>query len=822
VFSLSASVTSAGLPLTSGMVTFTDSYGGISETLGTIPVQGTRGTPGLASVKRQLGGVGTHTITATFNATATLKQSTASQTITLTPGVNAVFSGAAGSYLLTGILSSFNPSVVPTGTFTFTDSSASEVVLPNVPLDPSTLVYPTAQKLFSTPGQFYNIPDMKIGNAEAAPAFGDFNGDGKMDLVVPNNDGHPDGKSGLILLGNGDGTFTQGVALTSLDPSAAVVGDFNGDGLQDVAIVNTGNTGSVDIYLGKGDGTFQPVTKYAQSTSSDYRTIVVGDFNGDGIQDLAITNHSQGVLVLLGNGDGTFQSPTGPYPTGMQIGNMAVGDLNGDHIEDLVVADNGDNKVSILLGVGDGTFVPGTDPMVPGNQSGTVALADMNGDTFLDLVVTDQALQKIFVIPGTGSGTFGPATTYLTGSNFPYFVTTGDFNHDGHPDVLVADNFGQNLQIFLNNGDGTLQAPSYYATGGTSYYAIVGDVNGDGLDDIVTSVYGGSKPPSGLSILVSQIGVSTQPTAASIYGCGPQMITGTYSGDSNFGAATSPSISLNPAILATALSLTANPAAAMIGQQVTLTAVLTPSNYGSYTSDGETVTFMNGATSLGTAPLKGGVATLNVTSLPIGAASITAVYAGDCTLGGSSAPATSVTVTTPTDFNFQISGPSTVSGVYGSSGQFTFLLSPLAGGTLYPGTVQFFVNSSSGPLAATYTLSPTSVAMNGGPTTIVLTVSTRKLAQLDAPFEYGGFASIGFALFLLPICSTRRFRNASQDLARKTMIVIIIAGSFAGFASLSGCGSGYFDHVDPIIVIATSNGVQHSVTVNYHIEKSSQ
>ncbi len=350
-------------------------------------------------------------------------------------------------------------------------------------------------------------------------------------------------------------------------------------------------------------------------------------------------------------------------------------------------------------------------------------------------------------------------------------------------------------------------------------------MNGDGLDDIVTSVYGGSVPPSGLSILTSLIGVSTQPTAASIYGCGPQMITGSYSGDANFGTATSPSISLNTTVLATALSVTANPAATTTGQQVTLTAVLNPYNYGSYTSDGETVTFLSGTATLGSAPLKGGVATLNVTSLPLGTSSITAVYVGDCTLGSSSAAATSVTVTTPpvpTDFNFQISGPSTVSGVYGSSGQFTFLLSPQAGATLYPGTVQLSVISLSGPLDATYALSPTSVAMNGGPATIVLTVSTRKLAQLDSPSGYGGFTSIGLALSLLPILSTRRFRNSSRSLKRRTLAAIIIMGSLAGLASLSGCGSGYFDHVSPIIVTATSNGVQHSVTVNYHIEKSSQ
>jgi hypothetical protein len=826
VFSISASVSASGAPVATGTVTFVDTYSGVSQILGTITVQTANGT---AALKRQLGGVGTHTITATFNATKTLASSSSTQTVSLSPGVSATATGSAGSYLLTGTVSSFSPNVVPTGTFTFSDTSAGTTLISGVPLDPSTLVLPTPTNLYPTPSQPYPIAGMKIGNSAASPAFGDFNGDGKLDLVVPNNDELADGKSGLILLGNGDGTFSAGTALRSLDPSAAVVGDFNGDGIQDIAIVNTGSTGSVDIYLGEGDGTFPTMTKYAESTSSDYRSIVIGDFNRDGHPDLIITDHNQGVIVLLGNGDGTFQLPV-TYPAGAALGNIVVGDVNGDGSEDLVVANNGSSYATLLLGNGDGTFQLGIDLAVPGNQSGSVALADFNGDGNLDLVVTDQNMKSVYLLLGKGNGTFQPATTVLTTTTAdPYYVTVGDFNHDGHADILVVDNIGASLDILLGKGDGTFDPPSSYTTYSTeesvlpsSYYAIVGDINGDGLDDIVTSVYGG-RPllVSGLSLILSKIGVSTQPTPVSIHGCGPQMITATYSGDANSGVSSSPPISLNPSLLATSISLSTSPSSAVVGQPVTLTAVLSPFQYGTFGSDGEMVTFMNGATSVGNAPLKGGVATLTVTSIPIGAASFTAVYSGDCALSGSSSPAVPYTVISPLDFTFQLTSPSTVSGVYGSSGQFTFLLSPLAGTALYPGTVQFTLGGN-GPIAATYTFSPTSVAANGGPTTVVLTVSTTKLAQLEIPFGYGGLSSIGVALFLLPICSRRQFRKSRYHLARWTMIMIVLAGSLAGFASLSGCGSGYFDHVYPIVVTATSNGVQHSITVDYHIEKSSQ
>ena len=825
VFSLSASISASGVPVATGTVTFVDTYSGISQVLETITVQTANGT---ASLKRQLGGVGTHTITATFNATKTLASSSSTQTVSLSPGVNATSTGSAGSYLLTGTVSSFSPNVVPTGTFTFSDTSAGTTLISGVPLAPSTLVSPTPTNLYPTPSQPYPIAGMKIGNAAASPAFGDFNGDGKLDLVVPNNDELADGKSGLILLGNGDGTFTAGTALSSLAPSATVVGDFNGDGIQDIAIVNTGSTGSVDIYLGKGDGTFPTMTKYAESTSSDYRSIVIGDFNRDGHPDLAITNHHQGVMILLGNGDGTFQSPV-TYTTGMAIGNIVVGDVNGDGFQDLAVADNGDDQVTLLLGKGDGTFRQGTYPTVPGSQSGSVALADFNGDGNLDLVVSDQVNKSVYLLLGEGNGTFPSATTVLTTTTAdPYYVTIGDFNHDGHADILVVDNIGSSLDILLGRGDGTFDPPSSYTTymagesvPPSSYYAIVGDINGDGLDDIVTSVYGGTPLVSGLSIILSKVDVSTQPTPVSIHGCGPQMITATYSGDANSGVSSSSPISLNPSLLATSISLSTSPSSGVVGQPVTLTAVLSPFQYGTFGSDGEMVTFMNGPTSVGSAPLKGGVATLTVMSIPIGTASLTAVYSGDCALSGSSSPAVPYTVVSPLDFTFQLTSPSTVSGVYGSSGHFTFLLSPLAGTALYPGTVQFIL-SETGPIAATYTFSPTSVAANGGPTTVVLTVSTIKLAQLESPFGYGGLSSIGVALFLLPICSRRRFRKSRYHLARWTMIMIVLAGSLAGFAFLSGCGSGYFDHVYPIVVTATSNGVQHSITVDYHIEKSSQ
>jgi hypothetical protein len=167
-----------------------------------------------------------------------------------------------------------------------------------------------------------------------------------------------------------------------------VVGDFNADGVPDLAVGNA-NSDMVNIFLGNGDGTFKAAANYA--TALRPLCLVVGDFNGDGKLDLAAASGSS-VHVLLGNGDGTFQAPV-IYPTGDIMQGlpryMAVGDVNGDGTADLVEVFGG--GVLVLLGNGDGTFQTTPISYLAGIGPTTVAIGDFNGDGRPDVAVSNNS-----------------------------------------------------------------------------------------------------------------------------------------------------------------------------------------------------------------------------------------------------------------------------------------------------------------------------------------------------------------------------------------------------------------------------------------------
>ncbi|WP_183974586.1 beta strand repeat-containing protein, partial [Tunturiibacter gelidoferens] len=254
---------------------------------------------------------------------------------------------------------------------------------------------------------------------------------------------------------------------------------------------------------------------------------------------------------------------------------------------------------------------------------------------------------------------------------------------------------------------------------------------------------------------------------------------------------------------------------------VTFTATVASTTSGAPTG---TVTFFDNGTALNTATLNSSdVATFTTTGLTVGVHTITAVYSGDVDFTTSTASAASgantITIV-PLDFTIVLTSAQTVEGIYGTTRQYTFHVTPLGG--YYPGTINLSA-SPSGPILATYTFSPSSIDQYAGPMDITLTVATRKLASVESQQDRSRRLShIALGLFLLPLLGLRYSRRSSRKLTRLIIHSLLILSSLGAIGTLTGCGAGYFDRTYPIVVTANSNGIQHTVNVEYHIDQSPQ
>jgi hypothetical protein len=405
-------------------------------------------------------------------------------------------------------------------------------------------------------------------------ALADLNADGKLDLVVVSLDSN---QTVSVFLGNGDGTFQPQVryAVGSF-PYGLAVADVNLDGIPDILVTNE-NDGTVSVLLGNGDGTFQLQATFP--TGQFPTGIVVADFNGDGLPDLATA--STPLAVLLGNGDGTFQPPT--FPTTLSVNSVAVGDFNRDSKIDLAFGYGIGIRaqVQILLGNGDGSFATGAAYKLGVATPYSIAARDLNHDGKLDLAVTTFEL-AVGVLLGHGDGTFSHVKFYSTPQS-AYAVAIDDFNRDGNQDLAVAiySKMGA-ASVFYGNGDGTFPPPSDYKTKGMYADAIAaGDLNGDGSPDLVVANNSGMNT---VSVLLNTGGTRLQ-TASS----------------------------LNPS---------------QAGQSVTFTTTVRQSVPGTGVPTG-TINFLDGTTSLGTVSLNAGVAMLTTSTLSQGTHDIVAAYSGD-------------------------------------------------------------------------------------------------------------------------------------------------------------------------------------------------
>ena len=335
-------------------------------------------------------------------------------------------------------------------------------------------------------GYFGSPTTVSSASSSAVLAIGDFNGDGKQDLLNAGSS-----NSVIVFLGNGTGglVFNTSVSVASVagTPKYIVVSDFNGDGKQDMAVQTSG---IISIRFGNGLGAFTFGSDVSQ-TSAPYG-LAVADFNNDGKKDLISCGGST-AKVLIGNTNGTFTAGTSlALPNDAQF--VAVGDFNNDGNQDIALSNNNSSTVSIRLGDGSGSFT-GTTELAIGATPKNIVVTDFNNDGKQDLAVSTVGGVFVGIWLGSGSGNFSSNSQAYV-SNNTQSIATGDFNGDGNADLISTNSANNSAYVSLGNGQGGFTATrSVPVDESTSYPygVVVGDFNNDGKQDFATANYKTSK-----------------------------------------------------------------------------------------------------------------------------------------------------------------------------------------------------------------------------------------------------------------------------------------------------------------------------------------
>jgi len=498
--------------------------------------------------------------------------------------------------------------------------------------------------------------------------LGDFNGDGRQDIVA----GAVGGVQ--VVVNSAPGILRAPLALYDIAgafTASAIMNttDFNADGYADLAVLGSFDEHGylepqADVLLGGAKNTLTKSGAFCCGFYA-YDSIgighsgppAIGDFNHDGHLDVAIAettvfpNNADGsslpyVQVFFGDGKGSFPT-SGPQIDDLTLNFLAAGDYNRDGKADLAALDG--STFEILIGKGDGTFAPAVTYSVGANPV-FVLQADLNGDGKKDIIVVNQGGNDVSVLLGRGDGTFLPQQTYAAGTS-PVAVVTGDFNRDGKTDMAVASSAG--ISVLLGNGNGTFQAEKTYSVGGAVTGIAQSALRQDGLVDLI-----GIVPASRRFVVLPGTGTGTFGSAVVFpFDRAPTQMV---SADFNHDGAT------DLAILGTAsdrgdstgrgfnnvgslvifynqggdhVTLTSSLSKPTASQSVTFTAHVVPSMGETGTPTG-VVTFKNGAAVMGNVSLSGGTASIT-TKLTAGTHQIVASYGGNSSFN----PNHSVTLT---------------------------------------------------------------------------------------------------------------------------------------------------------------------------------
>ena len=520
-------------------------------------------------------------------------------------------------------------------------------------------------------------------------AIGDFNGDGKLDLAATNYTTN----NLTILLGDGSGGFSAAtgspIAVGS-HPYSVVVGDFNRDNKTDLAVANLGSN-SVSILLGDGSGSFSAAAGSPVALSSNPYSLAIGDFNGDSYQDLAVASYTgSSVTILLGDGNGGLTATANTLSTGTSKPNsIALGDFDGDGKQDLVTASTWDGKSYFFLGQGDGSFTQAAgSPVSTGSGMNQVFSADLNGDGKQDLAFAGLGAGKLIVqistcratstttlisssstssfgqsvtFTATVSGVAGTATGTVTFKDGSTTLGTGTLDSNGQATLMTsALSVGSHSVTAEYGGDSTYNVSTSSALTQTVSKMSTSTVLASSLNPAVygqsitlTATVSSANLPShvftrnisapsgtvsfykdGTLFGTATLNAGTATLTTSVLTPGSYSFTATYAGDSMFVTSTSNALTqvVNQSVSTVALSSAVNPVA--FKQFVTLTATVNVEVRGALAPTG-IIIFRDGTDVLGTISINSAdQAVLRTTNLTIGSHTITAEYSGDSNYQG--------------------------------------------------------------------------------------------------------------------------------------------------------------------------------------------
>jgi gliding motility-associated-like protein len=364
---------------------------------------------------------------------------------------------------------------------------------------------------------FASKVDLTTGSSPSYTSISDIDGDGKADLIVTNN-----GSNTVSVYRNistsgslSAGSFAPGIDFsTGTNPSCVTTGDIDGDGKQDIIVTNWGSS-TISIFRNTStsgsitNGSFAAKVDFA--TGSDPDDIAVGDIDGDGRPDIAVINIISGTVSIFRNTSSPGSITSGSlaaridFATGSSPTGVAIGDIDGDGKQDIAISNYGSNSVSIFRNISTsgsisaGSFAPKVDFTTGTNPKGVI-INDIDGDGKPDLTVLNYSDMTLSVFRNTSisgsitSGSFDTRIDFTTGLN-PCSFTISDINGDSKPDLSVINNGDNTVSIFSNTStsgsitSGSFAAKIDFISGNNPRNLNVGDLDGDGRQDLIVTNY---------------------------------------------------------------------------------------------------------------------------------------------------------------------------------------------------------------------------------------------------------------------------------------------------------------------------------------------